>query len=91
MNNKDSFKYWVSKNLAKNSNAGSSYITSLDWLSKRFFEKGRIRRKLQNPFHPDPSLKTYPDGCFQGSTCRNVHMLPFRHTDPTRVPKVFPF
>ena len=45
MNNKDSFKYWVSKNLAKNSNAGSSYITSLDWLSKRFFEKGRISEK----------------------------------------------
>src|SRR5690554_5849511 len=42
MSNKDSFKYWVSENLAKNSNAGSSYITSLEWLSKRFFEKGRI-------------------------------------------------
>lgn len=41
MNNRDSFKYWVSKNLAKNSNAGPSYITALDWLSKRFHEMGK--------------------------------------------------
>lgn len=45
MNNKEQFKSWVLSSMGKNSNAGPSYIISLDWLSKRFFEKGRIAKK----------------------------------------------
>lgn len=45
MDNKEQFKSWVLNNMGKNSNAGPAYITSLDWLSKRFFEKGKIDKK----------------------------------------------
>lgn len=45
MNNKSEFKSWVYSNMGKNSNAGSSYIISLNWLSKRFYEKGKLSTK----------------------------------------------
>lgn len=45
MNNKEQFKSWVLNNLTEKSGAGSSYITSLEWLSDRFYEKGRISKK----------------------------------------------
>jgi 5-methylcytosine-specific restriction protein B len=45
MDNKEQFKSWVLSNMGKNSNAGLAYITSLDWLSKRFFEKGKIGKE----------------------------------------------
>lgn len=47
MNYKEEFKKWVSNNLTKDSGAGPAYITSLNWLSDRFFENGRI---IKNPF-----------------------------------------
>lgn len=45
MNNKEQFKFWVLKNLTANSGAGSSYISSIDWLSERLYEKNKINRK----------------------------------------------
>lgn len=45
MNNKLEFKSWVLTNMGKNSNAGPSYIISLDWLSNRFYEKGKISKR----------------------------------------------
>jgi 5-methylcytosine-specific restriction protein B len=45
MNNKAAFKKWVLNNMGENSNAGPSYMTSLDWLSERFNENGKINRK----------------------------------------------
>lgn len=45
MNNKEQFKSWVSNNLTAKSGAGSSYISSIDWLSDRFYEKNRISKK----------------------------------------------
>lgn len=42
---KEDFKNWVLNNLTEKSNAGPSYITSLEWLSERFYEKGRISKK----------------------------------------------
>jgi len=45
MNNKEDFKKWVFSNLTENSGAGSSYISSLDWLSERFNEKNKINKK----------------------------------------------
>lgn len=45
MDNKEQFKKWVFSNMTENSGAGSSYIASLDWLSDRFFEKGRTSKK----------------------------------------------
>jgi 5-methylcytosine-specific restriction protein B len=45
MNNKEQFKSWVLNNLTDKSGAGSSYISSLDWLSNRFFEKGKLTQK----------------------------------------------
>lgn len=45
MNNKEEFKSWAIKNFTEKSGAGSSYVLSIDWLSDRFFEKGRIKNK----------------------------------------------
>jgi 5-methylcytosine-specific restriction protein B len=41
-NYENDFREWALKNYAKKSNAPSSYITSLKWLSKKFYEKGKI-------------------------------------------------
>ena len=41
-NNKDQFKTWVTSNHTENSGAASAYITSIEWLSKKFFENGLI-------------------------------------------------
>lgn len=45
MNNKEQFKSWVLNNLTEKSGAGPAYITSLEWLSDRFYEKGRISKR----------------------------------------------
>lgn len=45
MNNKEQFKSWVFNNLTENSGAGSSYISSIEWLSDRFYEKNKISKK----------------------------------------------
>lgn len=45
MNNRDSFKKWVTNSLSENSGAGPAYISSLDWLSDRFYEKGKIQKR----------------------------------------------
>jgi 5-methylcytosine-specific restriction protein B len=45
MNLKDEFKSWVLNNLTKNSGAVGSYISSIDWLSDKFFEKHKIKNK----------------------------------------------
>jgi len=45
MNNKEQFKSWVLTNMGANSNAGASYIISLDWLSNRFYETGKISKR----------------------------------------------
>jgi 5-methylcytosine-specific restriction enzyme B len=45
MNNKEQFKSWVLSNLTKNSGAGPAYITSIDWLSERFYEHNKISKK----------------------------------------------
>lgn len=45
MSNKEKFKSWLLDNLSENSNAGSAYIISLDWLSEKFFENRRISYK----------------------------------------------
>ncbi len=45
MNNKEEFKSWVFGNLTKESGAGSSYISSLEWLSDKFYEKNRTNKK----------------------------------------------
>lgn len=44
-NNKEDFRNWVSKTLSKNSGAGPAYITSLEWLSDRFYENKKISVK----------------------------------------------
>ena len=45
MNNKDEFKKWVSKNLKDKSGAVSSYISSLDWLSDKFYDAKKLEKK----------------------------------------------
>ncbi|WP_209331410.1 McrB family protein [Lunatimonas salinarum] len=45
MNNKEAFKEWIKKNMGVGSNAGSSYLKSLDWLSDRFYENDKINSK----------------------------------------------
>lgn len=45
MDNKEKFKSWVLNNLSENSGAISTYISSLDWLSKKFLETSRIHEK----------------------------------------------
>jgi 5-methylcytosine-specific restriction protein B len=45
LNKKEEFKIWVLRTLSKNSGAGQAYITSLDWLSERFFENNKINEK----------------------------------------------
>ena len=45
MNNKEQFKSWALSNLMDKSGSVSSYITSLDWLSDRFYEKRKINKK----------------------------------------------
>lgn len=45
MNYKEQFKSWVFNNLTENSGAGSSYISSIEWLSERFYEKNKISKK----------------------------------------------
>lgn len=45
MNNKEGFKKWVLSSLTENSGAGPAYISSLDWLSIKFFENGKIDKK----------------------------------------------
>lgn len=45
MNYKEQFKAWVFNNLTENSGAGSSYISSIEWLSERFYEKNKISKK----------------------------------------------
>jgi len=42
---KERFKQWLNDNLKKNSGAGSSYISCIDWLSDKFHERGRIKEK----------------------------------------------
>ncbi|MEI7502878.1 MAG: EVE domain-containing protein, partial [Paludibacter sp.] len=42
MNNKENFKKWLLTNFAEKSGAVSAYISSLEWLSSRFFENKRI-------------------------------------------------
>ena len=36
---------WISKELANKSGAGPAYITSLEWLSERFFQVGKISKR----------------------------------------------
>jgi len=45
MSNKEQFKTWVLNNLTEKSGAGPAYISSIDWLSNKFYEKGRISIK----------------------------------------------
>lgn len=45
MNNKEEFKNWVLNNLTKKSGTVPAYISSLDWLSDRFYEKNKISKK----------------------------------------------
>lgn len=45
MNNKEQFKLWVLNNLTKKSGAGPAYITSIEWLSDRFYENNKISKK----------------------------------------------
>src|SRR5690554_5135447 len=45
MNNKEQFKSWVLSNLTEKSGAGPAYITSIEWLSERFYEKNKINKK----------------------------------------------
>lgn len=45
MDNKENFRNWLLKNFAEKSGAVSAYISSIDWLSERFFEKKRISTK----------------------------------------------
>lgn len=45
MNNKEEFKKWVLNNLTEKSGAGPAYITSIDWLSDRFYEAHKIDKK----------------------------------------------
>lgn len=45
MNNKEEFKSWVLRNLTEKSGAGPAYITSIEWLSDRFYEKNKINKK----------------------------------------------
>jgi len=45
MNNRADFKSWVLGNLKDKSGAGPAYMISLDWLSIRFFENGKITKK----------------------------------------------
>ncbi|WP_073222031.1 McrB family protein [Aequorivita viscosa] len=44
-NNKEQFKKWVLDNLTEKSGAGPAYITSIEWLSNRFYENGKISKK----------------------------------------------
>lgn len=45
MNNKEEFKSWVLNSLTEKSGAGPAYITSIEWLSDRFFEHNKISKK----------------------------------------------
>lgn len=45
MNNKEEFKSWVLNNLTEKSGAGPAYLTSIEWLSDRFYEKNKIDKK----------------------------------------------
>jgi len=45
MNYKEQFKSWISNNLTKDTGAVSSYISCIDWLSDRYFEKSKINKK----------------------------------------------
>ncbi|WP_158859346.1 McrB family protein [Lunatibacter salilacus] len=45
MKNKDAFKKWILNNMGERSNAGPSYLTSLEWLSEKFYQKGKIETK----------------------------------------------
>lgn len=45
MSNKEEFKSWVLSNLTEKSGAGPAYITSIEWLSDRFYEKNKIDKK----------------------------------------------
>lgn len=45
MDNKERFKKWLKDNLTQDSGAGASYISSLEWLSIKFNDKGRIKEK----------------------------------------------
>ncbi|WP_333853904.1 McrB family protein [Epilithonimonas sp.] len=45
MNNREEFKNWVKNNLKDKSGAGPAYMSSLDWLSNRFYENKRIDYK----------------------------------------------
>ena len=45
MNNKEEFKSWVLSNLTDKSGAGPAYISSIEWLSNKYFEKGKISKK----------------------------------------------
>lgn len=45
MNNKEQFKSWVLSNLTEKSGAGPAYITSIEWLSDRFYEHNKISKK----------------------------------------------
>ena len=44
MNEKENFKTWVLSNLKEKSGSASAYLKSLEWLSARFLEKGKINK-----------------------------------------------
>ena len=44
MNYKEEFKEWVLKNLKDKSGAGPSYISSIDWLSDKFYEAKKLEK-----------------------------------------------
>lgn len=45
MDNKERFKQWLKDNLSQDSGAGPAYISSLEWLSNKFHDKGRIKER----------------------------------------------
>lgn len=45
MNYKEEFKKWVLNNLKDKSGAGPSYISSIDWLSDKFYEAKKLEKK----------------------------------------------
>ena len=45
IDNREEFKIWLLENLTEKSGAGPSYITSIDWLSERFYEANKINKK----------------------------------------------
>lgn len=44
MSKKNEFKKWLFSKLTQKSGAGPAYISSLEWLSEKFYEKGKITK-----------------------------------------------